>query len=246
MDAACRLLEWDSAFFGRRIARLDRGRLTAAEAAATLEWCRGQRVDCLYFLADADDGPTVAAAEAHGFRLVDVRLTLERPGGMVPPAEPDVRPWADADLPGLRALAAVSHADTRFYFDPGFAREKCAALYATWIDKSCHGYADQVLTAGPPGEPLGYVTCHLGKDGEGQIGLIGVAAAAQGQGLGGRLVRAAVRWLHDHGMVRVAVVTQGRNGRAQRLYQRCGFVTRSLQLWYHCWPGELSQGRAAA
>jgi len=31
------------------------------------------------------------------------------------------------------------------------------------------------------------------------------------------------------------VVTQGRNLAAQRLYQRNGFVTASLQLWYHRW-----------
>jgi hypothetical protein len=33
----------------------------------------------------------------------------------------------------------------------------------------------------------------------------------------------------------VNVVTQGRNSKAQRLYERCGFLTRSVQLWYHRW-----------
>ena len=31
------------------------------------------------------------------------------------------------------------------------------------------------------------------------------------------------------------VVTQGRNIAGQRLYQRCGFLTRSVELWYHKW-----------
>ena len=37
------------------------------------------------------------------------------------------------------------------------------------------------------------------------------------------------------GIDRVQVVTQGRNVRAQRVYQRCGFVSAQLQLWYHRW-----------
>ena len=34
---------------------------------------------------------------------------------------------------------------------------------------------------------------------------------------------------------RITVVTQGRNARAQRLYQRAGFVTESVRLWFHRW-----------
>jgi hypothetical protein len=33
----------------------------------------------------------------------------------------------------------------------------------------------------------------------------------------------------------VRVVTQGRNVRAQRLYQAHGLLTRSIGLWFHRW-----------
>jgi len=33
-------------------------------------------------------------------------------------------------------------------------------------------------------------------------------------------------------------VTQGSNIAAQRLYQRSGFLPKSVQLWYHFWPRE--------
>jgi hypothetical protein len=33
----------------------------------------------------------------------------------------------------------------------------------------------------------------------------------------------------------VKTVTQGRNIPAQRTYQRCGFQTAAVQLWYHRW-----------
>jgi hypothetical protein len=36
-------------------------------------------------------------------------------------------------------------------------------------------------------------------------------------------------------MQQATVVTQGRNVVSQRVYQRCAFMTRSAQLWYHCW-----------
>jgi hypothetical protein len=41
--------------------------------------------------------------------------------------------------------------------------------------------------------------------------------------------------LEDRGAATVSVVTQGRNVRAQRIYQQFGMRTRSLELWYHRW-----------
>ena len=41
--------------------------------------------------------------------------------------------------------------------------------------------------------------------------------------------------LYKDGITYIDVVTQGRNYSAQRLYQRCGFITQSTELWYHKW-----------
>ena len=48
-------------------------------------------------------------------------------------------------------------------------------------------------------------------------------------------VRRFLSWSRQQHAKRVTVVTQGRNLAAQRLYQGNGFVTASLQLWYHRW-----------
>ena len=69
----------------------------------------------------------------------------------------------------------------------------------------------------------------------GSIGLIAVDASSQGSGLGGRLLVSALHYFRNHGMTSVTVVTQGRNLKSQRLYQRCGFLTQSVGLWYHHW-----------
>jgi len=234
----CQFLEWDTTFFGRRIAQLHAERLDPAAMAAALAWCADQRIDGLYLLCDAADTASIRQAESNAFQLMDVRHTLAWRGiSAASGSEPalDVRPAADQDVERLAAIARVSHHDSRFYADPQFAPDQCDALYATWIEQSCAGYADIVLVAGPLGAPTGYISCHRAAPASGRIGLLAVAAAARGRGLATRLIHAAQRWFAEHALETVTVVTQGRNVPAQRLYQRCGFVTHSQQLWYHAW-----------
>jgi dTDP-4-amino-4,6-dideoxy-D-galactose acyltransferase len=265
------LLAWDTRFFGHRIGRLRARRLDGELLEKARRWCRSEAIDCLYFLADAADAATAPLAEADGFRLVDLRITLE--GGveavLEPPREPqppagagsdpaaslpaaEVRSACERDIPALRRIAAASHHDSRFYGDPHFARQRCDELYATWIENSCRaGQATAVLVADLGQGPAGYITCQLvdfdhsqegdgrkvdgGSRGHGQIGLFAVAGEAQGRGVGGLLIASARHWFAAHGVWRLSVVTQGRNIRAQRIYQRHGLLTRSVELWYHKW-----------
>jgi ribosomal protein S18 acetylase RimI-like enzyme len=92
-----------------------------------------------------------------------------------------------------------------------------------------------VLAAELGGKVAGYITCHLDSDVVGRIGLFAVAESARGHGVGTALIRAALGWFSDERRSRVTVVTQGRNVRGQRTYERCGFTTRSVELWYHYW-----------
>jgi GNAT superfamily N-acetyltransferase len=197
----------------------------------------------LYFLADSDDPETVRVAEDYGFRLVDIRVTLEHKirsgqGEVSSCASGSVhlRHSNHADIPILQRIARGSYVDSRFYSDARFPIEKCEALYETWIKKSCEGYADVVLVAELDGQPAGYLSCHLTDDASrGQIGLVGVDPQARKYGLGSSLVRGGLEWFAGRGVEVVSVATQGRNIAGQRLYERCGFLTRGVQLWYHKW-----------
>ncbi len=236
-DPVCTYLEWDSQFFQRRIARLNRHRLDHATTAECSHWCRHHRIDCLYFLADSNDLETPRLAEANDFQLTDIRMTLERvvvPEDFAANSFDGFRHAREDDLRALRAIAQTSHHDTRFYFDGHFEQEKCDLLYATWIENSFRGFAQAVLVAEADGEPAAYLTCHL-NDQASQIGLVGVGEGHRGKGLATKLVRAFLSWSREQGAQRALVVTQGRNLPAQRLYQRNGFITSSVDLWYHRW-----------
>jgi GNAT superfamily N-acetyltransferase len=238
-EPLCDILAWDTEFFGRRIARVTVQRLSQAEMSWVLDWCRQNAIECLYFLADPNDMTTVRLAEDNDFRLVDIRLTLERPLADLALARAGLpggvfRPAAPGDIPALRAIARVSHRDTRFRADSHFPPDLCDALYEEWIEQSCRGAADLVLVAEWRGQVAGYLSCHAAAAG-GQIGLLGVGPAYRGQGLGRRLLLESLDWFVAQGLGRVTVVTQGANLGAQRLYQKCGFVTKQVQLWYHSW-----------
>lgn len=242
-SAPCEFLPWDTDFFGFRVARVTGHRLNADQALDILRWCQEHQIECLYFLADAADQETTRVAENHGFRLVDIRVTLQCDLGSrveVPHESSNkaikVRPSRVDDIPALQEIARNSHRDSRFYADSRFPVRLCDALYETWIQKSCTGYADTVLVAEFNEQVLGYVSCHLLRDTpRGRIGLVGVTTPSRGQGVGSRLVNNALDWFRNCGVETVEVVTQGRNIAAQRLYQRCGFLTHEVQLWYHRW-----------
>lgn len=235
----CEFLPWDSDFFNLRIARARPGRLDPQAATEVETWCQVQQIDCVYLLVEAGDGPTIRLAERRGFQQVDIRLTLSRRLDelvqLKPRKEINVRPCRAEDVSALRAIAGASHSDTRFYFDPNFDRAACERLYQTWIEKSCHGYASQVLVACLGDQVAGYFSCDRLDAERGQIGLVGVAAAARGQQVGSALLEAGLGWFWEQGLRQVSVVTQGRNVPAQRLYQRQGFLTERVELWYHRW-----------
>ena len=247
-DSACQLLDWDSQFFGFRIARVNANRLTTPLCQAIDAWSDTNAVECLYFLADADHHDTIRLAEAYDYRLQDIRITLDFSLSHYTIRAADVsvvtiRTSRAEDVSTLSAISQNAFVHSRFYADLHFAREDCSALYETWIRRSClDGFADIVFVAERDGEPVGYISCHLNHDqSEGSIGLVGVAESARGQRIGNQLIDHALNWFHEQGMARVTVVTQGSNVKAQRLYQRQGFMTQSTQLWYHKWFEDQNQ-----
>ena len=234
-------LPWDSAHFGFRIARAAPCQLDADTSRDLLRACQDQAVDCLYFLADASDQVTIALLQSNNFDFVDIRLTLATRVTETPatPESDNVsfRLGHAADLNALLPVAADSYRASRFYVDKRFGKAAASCMYQIWL-RNCltTDYADAVVVAELDGQPAGYVTCHLNRPaGEGNIGLVGVAQSARGQGCAQGMILRAIDWFRQHGMDRCNVVTQGRNIPAQKLYQRCGFTTRSVELWFHKW-----------
>jgi GNAT superfamily N-acetyltransferase len=253
--AVCERLDWDSAFFGHRIARFRKPQCLRDDAAALLADCAANGIDCAYILADVADTESIAVLQETRAYLADVRVTfgtriesaaaLARPLQNDGPVTPMVRSAAELDIPALMRIASVSHRDTRFYADRHFDPARCNRLYEVWIENSCRGYADAVFVAnGEDGQPSGYVTCHKDEWPRGHIGLFAVSEGSQGRGYGKALIEAASTWFSAHGVSDMTVATQLRNVRALQFYAGAGLLIRSVGLWFHLWPGDRIGERA--
>ena len=186
--APCEILEWDSAFFGVRIARITAAPTTPEAMRAVLDWGQRHSIQCLYLLAAADHDEAIRQAEQNGFHLVALRMTYLRQldkhfpspttcAGLV------IRPAQAGDLPELREISRTVYSHSRFYVDGHFALERCGALYETWLERSMNNPSGAVWVAHKSHHATGYITCDRTSLTEGQIGLVGVDPAHQGQGI---------------------------------------------------------------
>jgi len=231
-------LEWDSEFFGFPIARLIVSHINEQIMSQVLEEAQKEGTRCLYYEADSNDPVSIALAEANGFKLVDVRMTLETASSsdLPPPLTRDitVRKFREEEIETLARIARKTSRVSRYHFDTNFPPDASERLYDVWLRNSCSGYADRVFVAELEGEPVGFITCKVSQ-GEGRIVLVGVDDRFQRRGVGASLVDKALNWFGSQGIQRVRVVTQGRNVESQRLYHAVGFNTVSVTLFYHRW-----------
>lgn len=241
MGEVCQYLTWDSEFFGFRIAQVQAKKLNPADTQAVFAWCQANDIRCAYFLAAVDDPETIKTVEKAGYHFADARLTMElqplvqQSPAPLPPGLA-IRPAVLADIPALQVMAGSSYTLSRFYFDPGFPRQRCSELYQWWIEKNCREEFSLVLMASFEKQPAGFISASWDAAAKtGKIGLLGVSAEVRGRGIGQRLMEQCLANLELKGINKVEAVTQMRNIGAQRVNQRAGFIASSVELWYHKW-----------
>lgn len=242
-EPLCTFLEWDTQFFGYRIARLNISQLREDRLVMINNWCAENEIDCLYFLASPDDPLTTRLAEDNAYRLQDVRMLFEYNLTQMEleqlrfPEHFEQKMATASDIENLIPFVQNAFTHTRFYYDTHFTVEQCNHLYETWLVRSIkEDFANMVMKVSYQGQAAAFISCSLNQETEiGSIGLIGVAENMRGMQLGFYMIQNSFTYFQQQGMKYVQVVTQARNISAQRLYQKCGFRTKQIGLWYHKW-----------
>ena len=244
-------LKWECDHFGFPVAQLTRAQLTDDALAAALGLARERGIRLLVWAApDGRRVPDTLLKEYDG-TLVDRKATFHRllqaeeTGHDPAPADRcRVEPYGEPrPSPALDELAISAGVFSRFRVDRRLPQEKFESMYRRWIERSVSGeLADAVLVAtvadrddAPQDSLAGMVTLSE-AEGIGSIGLIAVAGAHRGLGIGSRLMHAAHQWMRDRDAHEATVVTQMANAPACRLYERFGYRVSRLQHYYHFWP----------
>lgn len=224
-----RILEWDTAFFGHRIAR---AAWPGGELAPLRDRALAAGVDCLYVVVPRADPAQIQHAVACGGRLVSIRTALALDGeAAARPAVAGARLAAAADTPQLLQAADALARTSRFAADPRFASAKVRAMYHDWIQQCLA----QGVVAVPDGDGVGIVAARP-RLGVAQIELVYVHPDAAGRGLGRTLLAHALRSL---GATTARVATQAGNVAAIRLYESAGFRTSSVDAILHLWLDDM-------
>jgi len=243
INKLCELLPWDTEFFDFRIGKVNTNHINASNIEVIFQWCNDNQIECLYFLTDAQDQEAIRTAELNGFKLVQIRITFERHlsegSNYAEAATQGIYQIRQATLDDVNLLGEIGRnifTLARFYRDTCFPVEKSQKLYETWTKKSVLGYADQVLVLEKDSNIFGFVTLRIDSEADtGTIELIGLRTESQGQHLGRKLMLAALDWFATQKITKVLITTHGQNIPMQRVVQRMGFITSSIELYYHKW-----------
>ena len=237
-SAPCELLQWDSDFFGFPVARVRGSELDRDSAAAVDAWCTERGVRCVYLLLDADDNESARAADANGYELVDVRLTLRHDLDGLPEADPEasIRQAEPRDISRSQRARRPEPPRQPLLRDGGFSRERCDALYARWVADAGRDPDRWVGVREVAGTAVGYqVVRPPGEDRDRGDGDPGRGRVAPARGHRPESPPAGLRWGRSVGAVAVETATQERNGVSYETHLALGFSCTRREAWRHKW-----------
>lgn len=234
-------MDWDSRFWGFPVAYLSSKYLTENIMHRIEKVVTRGRFRLVEYLCNCHDNRSVEIAEKNKFHFTDIRLSFEKkieegfkfdlPEGIT------FSKAKEKDIPMLKEISKDLYQDSRYFFDKNFDRNKVQKFYQLWIKRAVLGkYDDTCFCLYEKGIPLGFCSIKYNFPSKSaSIGLFGLARKYHGRGFGKALLFMVSSELRRKGILRIDVVTQGRNYAAQRLYQKAGFLTKATELWYHKW-----------
>jgi ribosomal protein S18 acetylase RimI-like enzyme len=230
------LVEWDSAFFKMKVARIDKCQPSIKALFEIIEELRSNNYALAYLASSRKY--SIDAIRSMGGQCVDEKLTflLELNENGTHVFDSIVVPFGKSMKIGdIEKLAMASGKYSRYAADPRFPVELFEALYKEWGRRSAlREIVKEVLVIENNGNVVGFVTLG-GHEKEGFIGLIAVDETYQGKGYGKLLINAAKKWFVNNGYKKVRVVTQAVNSVACSLYSKAQFRVEKRDYFYHFW-----------
>lgn len=231
------MMDWDSEFFGIRIASLDLDGASDDSIRVVEEEARAAGVQCLYGVLDPVDAEATVRVQTLGYRLVDVATTSEFSPRKPPIPRPDgieVRPGTVDDLEMLQPMIEQLADWSRFAVDPRFGRQAAQRLQTAHLRRAASSKDDKhsLILAVDASGPLAFVT----RSHQPKPRVDGVVATTRGAKAGAYLFEDARAWAKPASLLGGPIAA--RNVRALRFISQCGYRVRWVRYLYHRWLDE--------
>jgi len=236
--ASFSLLEWDTKFFGYKIAKILVTQDSKAQIDQTISMLKSEDFKLAYLFVSPEDDISNDSIKACSGQLVDEKVIYSYSIDKQINYNVDnyiVIYNEDNATEELIQLTLQSGAYSRYRIDTNFRNNEYENLYQEWIKKSVtKEIADQVLVYKEEGHILGFITIRI-AEGQGTIGLLAVDEKSRGKSIGKKLLTSSFAYFHNNNIARIEVVTQRGNQIACRFYESCGFNVSEIVNVYHLW-----------
>ncbi len=232
------MLDWDTAHFGYKVARIEAESLSFDELQNILSILSKENVKLVYWRVDSKDKNSNQATVGNKGFLASERVTyfvkIPQPIDCLP--DENLKSYLKKPLNDqLKFLSLQAGIYSRYRTDPNCIRGEFEKLYIEWIQKSLNGeIAKDVLVYKNQDKEVGFVTIGI-RDNRCNIGLIATDPQLRGKGIGKKMISAAFGKAVMWGYQEMDVVTQRANVNACRFYEKCGFELESVVNVYHFW-----------
>ena len=224
-------MEWDSSFFGLRIAKATISSQEEFEKLKDNIEALKEEYDLIYIFAKCG-----MVNQSSNVILVDRKMVyttkiIEPNSFDLHIVEYDKQTVSEE----LLNLALGSGVYSRFKKDINFPANAYERLYTRWIEQSVnHQIATEVFCFMIEDSPKGLLTINR-KDTTCDIGLVATSPSYQGQGIGYTMLVHAKHFVYLKGYNNLNVVTQFDNKAACHLYEKAGFAVKSSTDIFHWW-----------
>lgn len=231
------LLNWDSQFFGFKVARIINPNIDSKQIINnTLSALSKDKVKLIYIVLDEQNlKANLLLSEFNRPITTNVTFKLKISETPIESFEGVEHYQNDKIEDELFDLAIQAGHDSRYKLDLDFEQGEFERLYRLWIENSVNKtIADFVFVYRNAGKVKGFVTLKINND-SGVIGLIAVDETTRGLGIGKKLVYKVFQTLAELNVEHCFVATQKDNLGAVKFYESLGFSVLKSEVYYHIW-----------
>ena len=232
----CEELDWDSNFFGFKVAKIEGVKIDESELDKSLKLFKKKKFTLVYASFREKINSSSIFLNDYEIKLVDKKVTYLKDVDRGSLYEQGIFNY-DLKNPTqqMLKLALESGVYSRFNYDKKIGKSKFEELYKLWMINSVNGsIAKKIIVFKEESNILGMVTL-TEKGDRADIGIIAVDNDSRGKGIGKALMKAAEKWAHHNNYSNIQVVTQGFNKPACKFYKKIGFSEEKVEFFYHFW-----------